>query len=139
MARGEVVGALPAPVPFADEPERRPRLMVDTKCQLARLEFNSMCVFVDACGLEVLREHSLPPRRRGGAAAARRGRFGFIMHDLCSSETIRRAVRRRRPDHVVLRPGRVGARRLRAGGLRAALRLRNCQHPLQRVGDGRYG
>ena len=78
---------------------------------------------MDACGLEVLREHSLPPRRRGGAAAARRGRFGFIMHDLCSSETIRRAVRRRRAHDVIFRAGRVDARRLCFGGLRAALRF----------------
>ena len=94
MARGEIVGALLAPVPSTDEPERRSSFMVDTKCELARLEFNSMCVSVDARRLALLREHGVAPRRRGEPAEARRFRARVVVHDVRRRAFIRRAVRR---------------------------------------------
>ena len=75
------------------------------ECQLARLEFDSMCVSVDACGLEVLREHGLAPRRRRGSAAARRGRARVAVHDVCCCASLRCSVRGRRAHDVVLRLG----------------------------------
>ena len=69
MARGEIVGALALQFQSADEPERRSRdFMVDTKCELARLEFDTVCVSVDARGVALPSQTPPRSRRRGTSA-----------------------------------------------------------------------